>query len=235
MAIVPQDITLWVLLVAPGLIAVQLAVWIGVVESTLTDSHILVASLVSSILIDTIFFAIYEAAYGPIPDAATVERLFFTPTFRPELVLILLTVSVLVGLAYAGLIIFDATGRLRSLAWGEGGAFRYPGQPWEGVLRGAEIVRVDTADGGIVVGRLGHYSRLDKPRELALRFPQWYDPETGTLVDAGDESVLLFEEDIRRVTVRSRASRGGPGAPPGRRSLAALAERVQRLRHRLSR
>lgn len=235
MAIVPQDITLWVLLVAPGLIAVQIAIWVGVVESTLTDSHMLVASLASSVLVDTVFFAVYEVVYGPIPDVATAESLFFSPSFRPELVLGLLAVSVLVGLVYSGLIVFDATGRLRSLAWGEGGAFRYPGQPWEGVLRGAEIVRVDTADGGIVVGRLGHYSRLDKPRELALRFPQWYDPETGTLVDAGDESVLLFEEDIRRVTVRSRASRGGPGAPPGRRSLSALAERARRLRRRLSR
>lgn len=231
MAIAPQDITLWALLIAPGLVAVQLAIWIGVVESTLTDSHVLVASLVSSIVIDTVFFAVYEAVYGPIPDAATVETLFFSPSFRPDLVLGLLLVSVLVGFLYSGLIVFDVTGRLRSLAWRESGSFRYPGQPWEGVLRDAEIVRVDTADGGIVVGRLGHYSRLDKPLELALRFPQWYDPETGALVDARDETVLLFEDDIRRVTVRSRLPRAGPGW----RFPLALADRARRLRRRLRR
>lgn len=206
MAFVPEDITLWVLLVAPGLIAVQLAIWLGVVETSLSDSRMLVASLVSSIFIDTLFFGLYQAIYGPIGQIDTAESIFFTPNFRPELVLGLLVLSITVGLLYAQAIIHDVTGFLRGLVWGERERIRYPGQPWEGVLKDADIVRVDTDDDTIVIGRLGDYSRLDKPKELSLRYPQWYDPSTGRLVDAEDETVLLFEDDIRRIVVKSRVA-----------------------------
>lgn len=207
MAFVPQDITLWVLLVAPGLIAVQLAIWFGVIETSLSDSRMLVASLVSSIVIDTLFFGMYQVFYGPIRRVDTAESIFFSPRFRPELVLGLLLLSIVVGLIYSQAVIYDATGRIRGIVWGERDRIRYPGQPWEGVLEDADIVRVDTVDDTIVIGRLGDYSRLDKPKELALRYPQWYDPSEGRLVDREDEAVLLFEDDIRRIIVRSRVAR----------------------------
>lgn len=204
MAFVPQDITLWVLLVAPGLIAVQLAIWIGVVETKLSDSRMLVASLVSSIVIDALFFGFYQVAYGPIGQLETAETIFFTPRFRPELVLALVGLSILVGLVYAFLIIHDATGRLRRWAWGDKDLFRYPGQPWEGTLVDADIVRIDTKNDQIVIGRVGDYSRVDKPNEVVLRYPQWWDPAEGYLVDKKDDAVLFRADDIRRLTVRSR-------------------------------
>lgn len=204
MAFLPQDLTLWILLVAPGLIAVQLAIWIGVVETTLTDSRMLVASLVSSIVIDTLFFGLYQVVYGPIDQLDTAESIFFTPQFRPGLVLALVGLSILVGLVYAFLIIHDVTGRLRHLAWSDKDLFRYPGQPWEGTLADADIVRIDTVDDEIVIGRVGDYSRLDKPKEVVLRYPQWWDPSQGYLVDENDDAVLFRENEIRRITVRSR-------------------------------
>jgi hypothetical protein len=204
MAFVPEDITLWILLVVPGLVAVQLAIWIEVIESSLTDSTMLVVSPVSSIVIDAVFFGLYQAVSGPIEDVDTAESVFFTPQFRPDLVLGLLALSVVFGLLYSGAVVYDVTGRVRQLVWDRSSKYRYPGQPWEEVLKHADIVRVDTADDRIVVGRVSEYSRLDKPKELVLRFPQWYDPSRGELVDAGDDAVLLFEDEIRMITVRSR-------------------------------
>ena len=63
-------------LVAPGFISVLLATTIGVVEREPSRFKILIASLISSLLIDTVFLAIYQVFYDQLRDSASWNRYF---------------------------------------------------------------------------------------------------------------------------------------------------------------
>jgi hypothetical protein len=84
-------------LVAPGFISVLLATTIGVVEREPSRFKILIASLISSLLIDTVFLAIYQVFYEPVTGLGQLESIFFTPQFRLDFVAIYLGIAVLLG------------------------------------------------------------------------------------------------------------------------------------------
>lgn len=202
MPINPQYLVLSLLLVAPGFVAVIIAITVGVVERDLSNFTMLVVSIVSSILIDSVFLGIVYRLGANVSTLDSIRTLFFTPIFRPDFVFLLFGLSVIFGLVYSLGLVFDIHHSLRKRFWRLNDRKRHPWQPWEGTLRDAYMVQVITSDRELVVGELGEYSRVNKPRQIRLENPEWLNQDTGELSPDGSESVLLLEEDIDRVFVR---------------------------------
>jgi hypothetical protein len=202
MPVDPQYLVLSLLLVAPGFVAVIIAITLGVVERDLSNFTMLVVSIVSSILIDSVFLAIVYRLGADVSTIDSIRTLFFTPIFRADFVFLLFGISVIFGLGYSLGLVFDIHHILRERFWRLNDRKRHPWQPWEGTLRDAYMVQVITSDRELVVGELGEYSRVNKSRQLRLENPEWMNQETGQLEPDGSESVLLLEEDIDRVYVR---------------------------------
>lgn len=206
MPIDPQYVILSLLLVAPGFVAVIIAITIGVVERDLSNFTMLIISIVSSILIDSVFFGIVYRLGADISTLNSIKTLFFTPIFRVDYVFMLFGISAGFGFVYSLGLVFDIHHRIRGWFWSLNDRKRHPWQPWEGTLRDAYMVQVITSDRGLVVGKLGEYSRVNKPRQLRLENPEWLNQDTGELEPDGSESVLLFEDDIERVYIRMSES-----------------------------
>lgn len=201
----PDNIFLSLLLVAPGFIAVLIAIIFGVVERDIPDSQLLGVSIVSSVIIDWIFLIIVQVVFGEtIESAAAIKNLFFNPEFRPLYVGFLLSLSVVLGLIYTIILIGDHHEHWRDNLWEilrQDERKRTPWQPWQGTLRDAYLLRVHLSEGDKISGSLKEYSRVGKPRQLALHDPEWYNPETDSFEDAGVDSIILFEDDIERVEI----------------------------------
>jgi hypothetical protein len=202
MPVNPQYIVLSLLLVAPGFVAVIISITLGVVERDLSNFTMLVVSIVSSILIDSVFFAIVYQLGANVSTIDSIKTLFFTPIFRSDYVFLLFTISAAFGILYSLGLVFDIHHRIRDRLWSLNDRKRHPWQPWEGTLRDSYMIQVITSDRELVVGELGEYSRVDKSRQLRLENPEWLNQETGEMERDGSESVLLLEDDIERVYVR---------------------------------
>jgi len=100
-------------LVAPGFVSVLLATTIGVVERELSRFKILIASLISSLLIDTVFLAIYQVFYEPVTGLDQLESIFFTPQFQLDLVAIYIGIAVLLGLVYSLELIYEVRSKVQ--------------------------------------------------------------------------------------------------------------------------
>lgn len=206
MPVDPQYLVLSLLLVAPGFVAVIIAITLGVVERDLSNFTMLVVSIVSSILIDSVFLGIVYRLGADVSNLDSIRTLFFTPIFRPDYVFLLFGLSAGLGVVYSLGLVFDVHHRVRDRLWSLIDRKRHPWQPWEGTLRDAYMVQVITSDRELVVGKLGEYSRVNKSRQLRLEDPEWLNQDTGELEPEDSESVLLLEDDIERVYVRMTES-----------------------------
>lgn len=195
-------------LVAPGFISVLLATTIGVVEREISRFKILVASLISSLLIDAVFLGIYQVRYEPVTSLGQVETIFFDPSFRLDLVGIYLGIAVLLGGIYSLELIYEIRSEIQKLFWSQSEYRRHRRQPWEGAMDDATVVRVKMSSNARIIGRVNEYSRAEKPHELWLDEVYWVDEETGEpFSDGVTESIVLFEDDIERVAVLDSESK----------------------------
>lgn len=200
----PEYIFLALLLIAPGFVATLIAINLGVVERKISETVLLGTSLVSSLLIDTIFIAIYQLAGGSVTSLSGTHSIFFTPQFRAELVLGLLFGSIGLGFIYAIGLTLNIPKRIRQWIWSRNDYSRHHRQPWEGALNNAHEVNVITSDRELVNGILTEYSRVEKERQLILQDPSWFDRSSGELVNEEVHSVVLLGDDIRRLTIISK-------------------------------
>ena len=189
-------------LVAPGFISVLLAITIGVVEREPSRFKILIASLISSLLIDTAFLGVYQVLYESVTGLGQLESIFFTPQFRLDLVAIYLGIAILLGGVYSLELIYEVRSKVQHVLWSRSEYRRHRRQPWEGAMDDAAVVRVKTPSNARVIGRVSEYSRAEKPHELWLDDVYWVDKETDKpFSDEVTESIVLLEDDIDRVTV----------------------------------
>lgn len=125
----PEQTLLSLFLIAPGFVAVLMAINLGVVEQQVRETVLFGASLVTSVFIDTIFLGIYQATGGEISGLNSTETIFFSPDFQPHLVFALIGLSVGVGLVYSIGLIYDLPRRFREGLWAGSDYSRHPRQP----------------------------------------------------------------------------------------------------------
>lgn len=199
-----QNLLLALIVIVPGFIATQVAISLGVIRTKLSKSRILITSLAMSLVVVSFFFGLIEQfSTTAIAAPNDVERVFFTPTFRPGLVLALLGLSGGVGAVVGVVFAADIPLRTREIIWElvPGHRQRSFYEPWEGTLEDAARVQVLTSDGALAVGSLYMWSDDDKEQQIALRNVEWHSPSTDGWVNAETDIELFTGKDILRVTV----------------------------------
>lgn len=207
MALLPSDIIFYVVLIAPGFVAVMTAVSLAAIENDISQSVLLIWSLVSSVVIDSLFLEAYQSLEGPIESFEALRSLFFTPFFRADLILVILGLSVVVGVVYAVGILADLPGRLRRSIQSTAHIKYNPRQPWENFMKGARSIRIKTSDDELYTGDVVEWSRAGKPKEVRIEQPYRYSLDGEDYEWVGGESMLFLEEDIDRVMLREEDER----------------------------
>ncbi|WP_353635562.1 DUF6338 family protein (plasmid) [Halobacterium sp. NMX12-1] len=199
-AISPENVLLSLIVVAPGFIAVYTLIIFGGLRETLSDGRLLGASIAAAFIIDPLFFWGYTLFGGEITDPTAAVGLFFEGGFRPERVLILALLSVVVGILGAIAISGDFTYAARNRLQRRFDVNSHPHQPWEGSLRTAFVVRVLTTDSWYQ-GYIVEWSESGDERQLALGRPAEWDGSDWSKM--GLEKILFFEDDIEQIHVVS--------------------------------
>lgn len=194
----PDNLVLGLIILVPGFIATLIATTVGVVEQEIRSTELVMVSLTSSLIIDSAFLGVVEFIGVRIRSPTAIKSVFFTPDFRPGLVLILIFLSILFGGIYTFILVFDLPQKTRRWAWKQNDRVRLPWQPWEGAMKDAYMLHVQTEDEGAVVGVLDEYSRAGKNRQLLLKDAIW-ENQDGEEPKSSKE--LLFEDQIKRVSV----------------------------------
>ncbi|MCY4730554.1 rhomboid family intramembrane serine protease [Natronomonas gomsonensis] len=207
MALLPSDIIFYVVLIAPGFVAVMTAVSLAAIEDEISQPVLLIWSLVSSVIIDSLFLEAYQVLEGPIESFDVLRTLFFTPSFRADLILLILFFSVVVGIVYAVGILADLPGRLRRGIQSTAHIKYNPRQPWENFMKGARSIRIKTSDDELYTGDVVEWSRAGKPKEVRVDHPYRYSLEEEDYECVGGDSMLFLEEDIDRVMLREEDDR----------------------------
>ena len=171
-----QNLILALVIIVPGFVATQVAISIGVVRTELSKSRILITSLTMSLIVVTMFLTGVGWVNGRSISAPNeVGSIFFTPNFRPVLVLGLLVFSVVVGFVAGVLLAIDTPRRIRNVIWSNmpNNRKRNFYEPWEGTLNDAARVQVLTSDGTVAVGSLYMWSDDEQEQQIALTNAEW--------------------------------------------------------------
>ncbi|WP_256683989.1 DUF6338 family protein [Halococcus qingdaonensis] len=205
MPITAQALVLASLLIAPGLIAVLIAITLGVVEREVTQYQLYGTAFVSSILIDVVFVWIVQVSGKDVTGRDALENIFFTESgFQVIAAVGLFAIAIFVGVIYSIGLHFDIPDKSRALLGHFTSRRRNPWQPWEGTLKDADVVQINLSTGYDVVGRLGEYSRVGKERQIMLHSPQFdFEDEPNRM------KILLFEDEIDTVSIQSIESQSG--------------------------
>lgn len=202
-----SDPIFYTVLVAPGFIAVMTAISLASVENEMPSFVILIWSLVSSLVVDTLFLGVYQSLYGGITSLDALTGIFFQPYFRSDLILVILVASFGLGLVYTGALLGNLPGHLRRLIQRKARIRYNPRQPWENFMKLAGTVLVKTSDDQLYFGRVVEWSRANKPKELWIDQLSRYDKERDEIEPYGGESseegpgsdAVFLEDDIDRV------------------------------------
>lgn len=201
-----NDPIFYTVLVAPGFIAVMTAISLASVEGDVPPFVILVWSLVSSLIVDTIFLWLYQWLYRPITSLEALTGMFFQPYFRSDLILGILAGSFGLGLLYTAGILGNFPERLRRLLQRKARIRYNPRQPWENFMKKAGTVRVKTSDNQLYFGRVVEWSRANKPKELWIDNLSRYNEKLDELEPVGGDDItgdgsqmVFLENDIERV------------------------------------
>jgi len=197
-AISPENVLLSLIVVAPGFIAVYTVIIFGGLKETLSDGRLLGASIAAAFIIDPLFFWGYTLSGGEISDPTAAVGLFFEGGFRPERVLILALLSVVVGILGAVAVSGDFTYAARNRLQRRFDVNSHPHQPWEGSLRTAKVVRVLTTDSWYQ-GYIAEWSESGDERQIALGRPAEWDGNSWAEMDL--KRILFFENDIEQIHV----------------------------------
>ncbi|GAA0279617.1 DUF6338 family protein [Halobacterium noricense] len=198
-----QNLLLALIVVVPGFITTHVAVSLGVVRTEISKWRLLIVSLSTSLFVVSLFLGILQLNGTEVTDVTEVQAVFFTPKFRPELVLALITGSAGMGVLGAVLLASNVHKQVRNWIWERvpGDRTRNFHEPWEGTLDEAARVQVLTSDGAIVIGGLKQYSDDGKEKQISLTGAEWKSPSMDGFEDAGTDIELLFGDDIQQITV----------------------------------
>jgi hypothetical protein len=190
--------------IAPGFVAVIIAISLAAIERDARQFTLLALSLVSSLLIDTLFLATYQFVSGPISSPSRVVGLLFTPRFRTDYIAAIFGLSVVFGLVYAALILVDLPESARRLLQSRQDIKLTPRQPWTDFMRDAKTIRIKTSDDELYVGEVAGWSRAGKPRQLRISSPDQYSKHELDFEPIGLDDMIFFEEDISRIVIWER-------------------------------
>jgi len=198
------SIAFLILFALPGFISVSIALSLGVVEQTVSRTQILFTSVLSSTLIYTPLLSSYQySVENPVQGPEIILAVFFVPTFQPMWVILMLSLSVLLGFIYAFVLAYDLPEFIReNIIWANRSTRRHPRQPWEGALESAELVQVLTTDDIIIRGKVTEYSRAEKDKELTIGDPHFWDPVNGGWKNHETKAIILFGDNIVDIQIR---------------------------------
>lgn len=210
-----SDPVFYTVLIAPGFIAVMTAISLASVENEIPSFVILIWSLVSSLVVDTAFLAIYQWWYGAITTFDAMTEIFFQPYFRTDLVFAILLGSFGLGLIYTGAILGNLPNHLRRLIQRKARITYNPRQPWENFMKLTGSVLVKTNDDQLYFGRVVQWSRANKPKELWIDNLSRYDKERDEFEPYGGETTnsgvgsdaVFLEDNIDRVVIWEKSTR----------------------------
>ncbi|WP_207587190.1 DUF6338 family protein [Halomontanus rarus] len=202
---VPSDTAIfYAVFIAPGFIAVMTVISLAAIEDDYSSFVLLVWSLVASLVIDTVFLAVYQWRVSPIESFDELPEILFDPHFQALYVLGILFSSVLVGIVAAVGILLDVPGWFRRMLQAKSSIQVNPRQPWANFMRGAGWVRIKTQDDQLFMGTVSEWSRAGRSKELWIENPQRYNSRTQEFepVDAERDAGMLFlEKDIDRTVM----------------------------------
>jgi len=201
MASLPGSAIFYAVLIAPGFVAVMTAVSLAAIEDDIKQFVLLIWSLVSSLLIDSLFIGVYQQFVEPITSFAQFQSILFAPAFRIDYILIIFVVSLFVGVLYAAAILIDLPGILRGILQSKMQISYSRRQPWEDYLKHADQVMIKTSDGQLYTGDVSGWSRADRNRELRISDPHRYNENNKEFEPVGGPEQLFLDADIQRVTV----------------------------------
>lgn len=201
------EVLLWLVLICPGFISVTVALSLAAIEVDFTDLKLYLYSLVSSIVIDTIFFGIYQHISDfNFNSPARIESLFFSPQFRADMVMLILLLSILLGVVYSVGILYNVPMKARSIIQHRNYIKYHPIQPWETFMEDAEKVMVETSQGEVFIGEVSEWSRAEKPKELRIdNLKRWNTPQElededeGKFVNIDEPSMIILEDNIEYI------------------------------------
>jgi chromate transport protein ChrA len=192
--------------IAPGFIAVMTAVSLAAIESDISQFVLLIWSLVSSLLIDTVFLAVYQWVSGPVESASEITGVLFETYFRADYILAILVLSVVVGIGYAAAILLDVPGRGRGLLQYPKEVTYNPRQPWPDFMRDAKTIRIKTSDDELYAGEVVEWSRAGRSRQIRVSSPDQYNKYTHEFEPIELDDMLFLEDDIDRIVIWERDS-----------------------------
>jgi hypothetical protein len=192
--------------IAPGFIAVMTAISLAAIENDIPQFVLLIWSLVSSLLIDTVFLGVYQLVNGPIESVSGLTGVLFEPYFRVGYILAILVFSVVIGVMYAGAILLDVPGFGRRLLQYPKDVTYNPRQPWPDFMQDAKTIRIKTSDDELYAGEVAEWSRAGRPRQVRISAPDQYNKHTHNFEPIGLDDMLFLEEDIDRIVIWERDS-----------------------------
>lgn len=210
MVLAPEGITIWIVLVAPGFIAVMVTLSLAALEQEFSQFTLLVWSLVSSLLIDVLFLAIYQEFWGdPIKLLNSPFEVLFTPSFRIDMVLTILLISAFMGVIYAIGIIYQMPRLVRGILWRNRQIKGHPGQPWQNFLSNSKQIRVKTTDDEIFVGFPVRWNNEYRRRELVIENPHRLNQDNIEYEQVHGDKLLFDGDNIHRITMQRRRENDG--------------------------
>lgn len=179
------------------------AISLSAVEEDHSQFVLLVWSLVSSLLIDTVFLTVYQQLVEPINSFSELPTILFTPSFRSGYIVAIFGFSILVGILYSVLILSDPQGWLRQQIQRRSDITYNPRQPWQNFMRDAGSIRIKTPDNELYTGDVGEYSRAGREQQVRIQNPHRYEPKVQGYEKVGREDMLFMGDDVDRVLMRS--------------------------------
>lgn len=197
----------YAVLVAPGFLSVMITISLSAIEDDVKQFVLLVWSLVTSLVIDTLFLTVYQWRNDPITNFEEISNLLFEPQFRSDYIAAIFIFSIFVGILYSIGILVDIPGKLRSIlqSWRE--VSYTPEQPWVGFMRNAGIIRIKTSDDQLFMGPVVGWSRAERRREVRISEPKRYNSGIKEFEPVGGHEMLFIDEDIDRVVMLTGVKR----------------------------
>lgn len=201
MASPPGSAIFYAVLIAPGFVAVMTAISLAAIEDDIKQFVLLVWSLVSSLLIDTLFVGVYQLLVEPITSFAQFQAILFDPVFRIDYIILIFVTSLFVGVLYAAAILADIPGIFRDLLQSKTQISYSRRQPWEEYLKHADQVMVKTSDDQTYIGDVIGWSRAGREKELRISDPHRYNKNIKDFEPVGGPEQLFRDANIQRITV----------------------------------
>lgn len=201
MASPPGSAIFYAVLIAPGFVAVMTAISLAAIEDDIKQFVLLIWSLVSSLLIDTLFIVVYQLLVEPIISFAQFQSILFDPAFRIDYILLIFGTSLFVGVLYAAAILIDLSGILRDILQAKMQISYSRRQPWEEYLKHADQVMVKTSDDQTYIGDVIGWSRAGRQKELRISDPQRYNKNIENFEPVGGPEQFFRDDNIQRITM----------------------------------